>query len=140
MTSGTSTTICSGNAVNFPLTSDFGTSYLWIAANNANTTGESTSAQSSSTINNTLVNTSATAQTVLYTVTPSASGCTGTPQTVSVFVNPAPTVNAGPDVSICSGTSTTLTATGATSYSWSPGGQTTATINVNPTSTTTSIS
>lgn len=137
MTSGTSTTICSGSAVNFPLTSDFGTSYSWIATNNANTTGESTSAQSSSTINNTLVNTSATAQTVLYTVTPSASGCTGTPQTVSVLVNPAPTVNAGPDVSICSGTSTTLTATGATTYSWSPGGQTTASVTVNPASTTT---
>ncbi len=137
MTSGTSTTICSGSAVNFPLTSDFGTSYSWIATNNANTTGESTSAQSSSTINNTLVNTSAVAQTVTYTVTPSASGCTGTPQTVSVLVNPAPTVNAGPDVSICSGTSTTLTATGATSYSWSPGGQTTASITVNPASTTT---
>lgn len=137
MTSGTSATICSGSAVNFPLTSDFGTSYSWIAANNANTTGESTSAQSSSTINNTLVNTSAVAQTVTYTVTPSASGCTGTPQTVSVLVNPAPTVNAGPDVSICTGTSTTLTATGATSYSWSPGGQTTASITVNPSATTT---
>lgn len=137
MTSGTSATICSGSAVNFPLTSDFGTSYSWIATNNANITGESTTAQSSSTINNTLVNTSAIAQTVTYTVTPSASGCAGTPQTVSVLVNPAPTVNAGPDVSICTGTSTTLTATGATSYSWSPGGQTTASINANPASTTT---
>ena len=137
MTSGTSATICSGSAVNFPLTSDFGTSYSWIATNNANTTGESTSAQTSSTINNTLVNTSTVAQTVLYTVTPSASGCAGTPQTVSVLVNPAPTVNAGPDISICAGTSTTLTASGATTYSWAPGGQTTASITVNPASTTT---
>lgn len=137
MTSATSATICSGSAVNFPLTSDFGTSYSWIATNNANITGESTSAQSSATISNTLVNTSASAQTVNYTVTPSASGCSGTPQTLAVLVNPAPSVNAGPDISICTGTSTTLNATGATSYTWSPGSQTSSSITVNPSSTTT---
>ncbi|MEN9998926.1 MAG: hypothetical protein RI922_1916 [Bacteroidota bacterium] len=137
MTSATSATICSGSPVNLALTSDFGTSYSWIATNNANITGESTSAQSSATISNTLVNTSASAQTVNYTVTPSASGCSGTPQTVAVLVNPAPSVNAGPDISICTGTSTTLNATGATTYSWTPVGQTTASITVNPSATTT---
>ncbi len=137
MTSATSATICSGSPVNLALTSDFGTSYSWIATNNANITGESTSAQSSATISNTLVNTSASAQTVNYTVTPSASGCSGTPQTVTVLVNPAPSVNAGPDISICTGTSTTLNATGATSYTWSPGSQTSSSITVNPSSTTT---
>ena len=137
MTSATSATISSGSPVNLALTSDFGTSYSWIATNNANITGESTSAQSSATIFNTLVNTSASAQTVNYTVTPSASGCSGTPQTVAVLVNPAPSVNAGPDISICTGTSTTLNATGATSYTWSPGSQTSSSITVNPSSTTT---
>jgi len=137
MTSATSATICSGSPVNLALTSDFGTSYSWIATNNANITGESTSAQSSATISNTLVNTSASAQTVNYSVTPSASGCSGTPQTVAVLVNPAPSVNAGPDISICTGTSTTLNATGATSYTWSPGSQTSSSITVNPSSTTT---
>ncbi|HNB82661.1 MAG TPA: hypothetical protein PLP14_11205, partial [Chitinophagaceae bacterium] len=38
---------------------------------------------------------------------------------------------------ICSGTSTTLTASGATSYTWQPGGFTGASINVSPLSTTT---
>ena len=137
MTSATSATICSGSPVNLALTSDFGTSYSWIATNNTNITGESTSAQSSATIFNTLVNTSASAQTVNYTVTPSASGCSGTPQTVAVLVNPAPSVNAGPDISICTGTSTTLNATGATSYTWSPGSQTSSSITINPSSTTT---
>ena len=137
MTSATSATICSGSPVNLALTSDFGTSYSWIATNNANITGESTSAQSSATISNTLVNTSASAQTVNYSVTPSASGCSGTPQTVAVLVNPAPSVNAGPDISICTGTSTTLNATGATSYTWSPGSQTSSSITINPSSTTT---
>ena len=69
--------------------------------------------------------------TMTYTVTGTTSGCTGTDQVV-VTVNPIPTVNAGTDVSICSAGSTTLTATGATTYSWSPGGQTTASITVSP--------
>ncbi len=44
--------------------------------------------------------------------------------------------NAGPDVSICEGDSTTLTATGGTNYVWSTGA-TTASITVNPNATTT---
>ncbi len=71
-----------------------------MAASNANVSGESTTTQSSSTINNTLVNTSASPgggpisltprQNVTYTVTPTASGtgCAGTAQTVTVTVNP----------------------------------------------------
>ena len=43
--------------------------------------------------------------------------------------------NAGDDVSICSGESTTLTANGGTSYSWSTG-ETTKNITVNPNATT----
>ena len=45
-------------------------------------------------------------------------------------------VTASP-ASICSGQSSTLTATGATSYSWQPGGMTGASITVSPTTTTT---
>lgn len=75
--------------------------------------------------------------TATYTVTgTSTAGCINTDQAV-VTVNPLPSVNAGPDVSICSGASTTLTASGAGSYSWSPGGQTTAAITVSPAATTT---
>lgn len=76
------------------------------------------------------------ANTTTYTVSgTSASGCVSTDQ-VLVTVNPIPTVDAGPDASICSGFSTTLTASGATTYSWSPGGQTTAAISVSPGTTT----
>lgn len=73
---------------------------------------------------------------VTYTVTGTTSGCTSTDQVV-VTVNPIPTVNAGNDVSICSAGSTTLTATGASTYSWSPGGEAAAAITVSPVSTTT---
>ena len=40
------------------------------------------------------------------------------------------------DETICPGDNATLTATGATDYTWSPGGQTTSTITVSPSSTT----
>lgn len=48
-----------------------------------------------------------------------ATGCSDTAFS-TVTVNPAPVVNAGPDVSICTGSSTTLNATGATTYAWGP--------------------
>ena len=54
-----------------------------------------------------------------YTVVGTSNGCTGTDQVV-VTINPLPTVNAGADLSICQGPTVTLTATGATSYTWTP--------------------
>ncbi len=55
-----------------------------------------------------------------YTVTgTTASGCTNTDQ-VLVTVNPLPIVNGGADITICEGQTATLTATGASNYSWSP--------------------
>lgn len=63
------------------------------------------------------------AATTIYTVTGSnSSGCTNT-KTVSVFVITPPAVglSANP-ATICSGGSSTLTASGAASYSWSVGG------------------
>ncbi len=76
------------------------------------------------------------ASTTTYTVSGTTSGCVNTDQVV-VTVNPLPNVSTGPDVSICSSGSTTLTASGATSYTWSPGGQTTTSIIVSPATTTT---
>ncbi|MBN8650146.1 MAG: gliding motility-associated C-terminal domain-containing protein [Cytophagales bacterium] len=68
-----------------------GTTYSWIAADNTFVTGESTSAQTGSTINNTITNTTNTNQQVVYTVTPtSANGCVGNPFTVTVTVRPEP--------------------------------------------------
>ena len=56
-----------------------------------------------------------------YTVSlTTAPGCTAT-DTVSVFVNPLPSPAAGPDKTICAGTSTNLNASGGATYSWSPG-------------------
>jgi extracellular elastinolytic metalloproteinase len=57
----------------------------------------------------------------------------------SCSCSPAPVANAGPDQSICTGQSVTLgtAAQPGTTYSWSPGGATTAQISVAPTATTT---
>lgn len=73
--------------------------------------------------------------TVNYTVTATVLGCSSTDQ-VSVTVNPLPIVDAGPDDVVCFGGSTTLTASGATSYLWAPGGANTASVNVTPNQTT----
>jgi len=56
---------------------------------------------------------------------------------VTVQVNPLPNVSIaeGSSVSICTGNSTTLTANGASSYSWNTGSTSTS-LNVNPTTTT----
>ncbi len=45
--------------------------------------------------------------TTTYTLTATSGTCTSTDQ-VTVFVSPAPTINAGPDVTICTGQTTTL--------------------------------
>ena len=47
-----------------------------------------------------------------------ANGCTNQDQ-VNITVLALPTVNAGPDQTICTGTGATLTATGASTYVWS---------------------
>ena len=61
------------------------------------------------------------ATTANYTVTgTSSAGCTST-DIVTVTVNPLPTTNAGVDQTVCSGTSVTLTAIGATTYTWNNG-------------------
>ncbi|NNK88853.1 MAG: hypothetical protein HKO90_11260, partial [Flavobacteriaceae bacterium] len=75
-------------------------------------------------------------QTTTYTVTGTDSSGAETTDTVTVFLNPLPTAGAGDDVTICQGETTTLTATGGDTYLWNTG-QTTASINVSPNSTTT---
>ncbi len=69
-----------------------------------------------------------------------ANGCTNVDQ-VQISVNPLPTVNAGNNVSICPGIPTTLGATGAANYAWTPStgltGANTATPSANPASTLT---
>jgi gliding motility-associated-like protein len=64
------------------------------------------------------------------------NGCTD--DTIkNTIVNPLPIANAGPDDTICFGGSTMLTASGGNTYAWSPGGGTTSSIFVAPSTNTT---
>jgi gliding motility-associated-like protein len=68
-----------------------GTTFSWSAADNPNTTGESTALQTGSVINNTIRNLTNTNQTIVYTVVPtSADLCVGNAFTVTVVVQPEP--------------------------------------------------
>lgn len=98
--------VCNNTTLNIPLTASVPSNFTWVAANNPNVGGESTTNQANNTISNTLTNVTNTAQTVVYTVTPTATtgGCVGTPQTISVTVNPTATVTPPTNLIVCSGT------------------------------------
>jgi hypothetical protein len=84
----TVTSVC-GSPVNLALTAFRpGSTFTWIAANNPNVTGESSTVQTTGSINDVLINGTSVAQTVSYTVTADACGAMGSTQTVTVTVNP----------------------------------------------------
>lgn len=114
------TAICVGQSVT--LVASGGLGYQWSGGSSATTS---------------VITVSPTTTTTYY-VLPVSAQCTGTPDTHTVFVYPVPVVNASGNTNICSGQSTTLTATGGGSYQWSGGStDTTASIVVSPTATTT---
>jgi gliding motility-associated-like protein len=104
--SATSSSICAGNSDN--LNAIGATSYTWSPNTDLSaTTGSPVTATPTSSIT--------------YTVTGTTAGCTSAPQTVSITVNPTPTISvSATPPTICSGNSTTLNASGATSYVWTP--------------------
>jgi hypothetical protein len=118
--SGTGT-ICDGSTTN--LTASGATTYSWSPATGL----------SSTTVPNPVASPNST---ITYTITGTTSGCIGT-TTKTITVNPVPVTLVSPDVTICNGTTTNLTASGATTYSWSPStGLSSATI-ANPVCSTT---
>jgi uncharacterized membrane protein YccF (DUF307 family) len=85
------------------------------------------------------INTGSVATTQIYTamVTNTTTNCSNT-ASVSVLVNPLPVVMAvASNTDICSGSSSTLTASGATNYTWTPSAITVSTAVVTPTTNTT---
>ncbi len=109
-------TICTGSSAT--LTASGATNYTWTSGGTASTESVTPTALT------------------VYTVTGETSGCSNT-ATVSVDVNtiiPTVTISAS-SASVCSGSSATLTAGGATNYTWTSGG-TTSTEVVTPTALT----
>jgi len=119
--------VCSGSSAT--LTATGGNTYNWTPSTTLNSsTGASVTATPAST--------------TTYTVTgTAANGCTNT-SNVAVSVNQLPNVIAtASSNSICQGSSTTLTANGANTYTWSPNSGISSTsgssVTANPSSTTT---
>jgi hypothetical protein len=111
MTSSGTVSMCSGTTLNHTLTSNISATYVWGATDNVNTTGESTTNQTGSTINNTITSTAPTTTNVSYTVQPtSLAGCPGSFYPITVTVNSIPIINATPSsVTICSGSTANIT-------------------------------
>ncbi|MBA2611869.1 MAG: gliding motility-associated C-terminal domain-containing protein, partial [Bacteroidetes bacterium] len=109
------TSICIGTTVT--LTANGSGTYTW------NPTGLSTA-----------IITDTPTLTTTYSVSSiNAFGCTGT-STITVVVNSVPSLTVSPlNATICSGYATTLTAMGATNYTWLPSGNTTSTTVETPT-------
>ena len=100
-------TICSLDVTNITLTSNaIGTTYIWTSVQN-DVTGATSG--SGATIAQALTVTSTNPGTVVYTITPSGSGCTGLPITATVTVNPLPTATISGNTTICFGTSSAIT-------------------------------
>ena len=109
--------VCEGAAGNIiggaPVTLDDGATYSW-----DNGAGSGTIVLSGGSQDNGQVSV-APATTTEYILAVTFNGCT-TEDTMLYIVNPLPIVSGGPNVSICNGASTTLTASGADTYTWAP--------------------
>jgi gliding motility-associated-like protein len=118
----TQTTICAGNSTT--LTGAGAGTYTWMPG------GSTTNPL---TVSPTVTTT--------YSVMGSSGGCKDS-ATITIHVNPGPAVTAvASQTAICSGQSSTLTASGAPNYTWSAnaGSATTSTVTVSPSSTATYV-
>ena len=121
-------TICAGSTTSLNVSG--ASSYAW---------SPSGSLSSSTSANPTAAPTS----TTTYTVTGTGGGAGGCTATITVIVNSLPIVTISPlgPVTICAGSNTSLSVSGASTYSWSPSGSLSSATSANPiaspTSTTT---
>ena len=128
-------TVCSNETVSYSTTNNFGNSYNWVITGENVASGQGTSD---------ITITWGTDSTGIVRVfeTTGGVGCTGV-DSISVFIKPSPTADAGSDITICIDSSTILTAsaTGGISpytYEWD-GGETDSSITVTPATETTYI-
>ncbi|TAJ67286.1 MAG: T9SS type B sorting domain-containing protein [Chitinophagaceae bacterium] len=124
LTSPTTTSVCSGQALSYTATAGTGGTFTWSRAVVVGISNAASLNNVSATITETLVNTTATAIAVPYTLTfvGESTGFTSTYSLV-VTVNPTPQMSAGA-VTVCSGVALNYTPTGTavpagTVYAWS---------------------
>ena len=125
----TSQEVCSDDAsIQFDFTSDVaGTTYSWVATDNGNLTGYTESGTTAFIPSQTITNTTNTDQDLVYTITPIADGCAGTPFEYTLTIQPKPLI-ADKDETICDGETFNIQPTDnspteivpvGTTYSWS---------------------
>ena len=119
----TVTAACNGLFTITPSAVPSGTTYTWTAPTYSAGTisGGSAQAAGQSTISQTLTNSGTTIETATYTVTPVSGTCTGSTFTITVTVNPIPSVSNQTVTAACNGLFTVAPSgvpTG-TNYSWS---------------------
>ncbi len=121
--------VCQGQTANFTSDANPSTTYSWSGPN-----GFSATTQNFSLPSVTLT------QAGTYTVTGSIAGCPGPASSVNLTVLPIPVISVTPaNSTICLGDSVPLTASGASTYSWTPAtglsATNTATVSASPAST-----
>lgn len=119
VTSPATLLVCSGNAAGYNITSTApGSTFSWTATGNAS----GFKSGGGTTINDVLTNTSNGNEQVVYTITPQANGCTGTPFQLTVTVEPLPAATAkASNATICSGSPANISLNSnlaATGYTW----------------------
>ncbi len=102
--------LCVGQTANFTSTTVAGVLFSWSGPNFFSSNAQ----------NPTITNVSA-LNAGTYSVFGTLNGCVGPTSTTNLVINPMPIVSVVPaNASICNGASVNLTASGATSYTWSP--------------------
>jgi gliding motility-associated-like protein len=114
-------TICSGQATNISFSGAINnTVYSWSVVSSVGVSGALNA--SGTAINQILTTTGLSQGTVVYEVTPSLNGCPGTPQRITVTVNPVPVIfGSATHPDLCSGESTFIsvsTFNAATVFNW----------------------
>jgi len=96
-------TICSNDFVNLTLVANTNVTFNWYADPTATVLNETTNITTSGLINDQLVNTTGTVQTVDYHVigTSIANGCSSPVIPITVFVNPIPVITPVQDLNLC---------------------------------------
>jgi gliding motility-associated-like protein len=112
VTSAASSSLCSGNALNYTITADLpGTTFTWSRAAVAGINNAAATNQTSNPITETLINTTGTNLNVTYVIVPRLNNCDGAPFNYVVTVYPVAVVTSSPTAITCSGTNPNYTIT-----------------------------
>jgi hypothetical protein len=121
ITTSTFFSICSGATTKINLSATASSSFTWVIGSNTGFIKGATLGNGSS-INHNLINPSDTLPgSITYIVTPiSTNGCKGSSSTITVVINPLPTLTTSNKFSICSGSKSNvgLIATNISSFKW----------------------